>query len=61
MVQDRLSKEEASNILDQKVHMVATIHPHKIEVNRVCVTIDGDVLDYPGATTTNCTSLTTTK
>ena len=42
-------------------HMVATIHPHKIEVNRVCVTIDGDVLDYPGATTTDCSSLTTTK
>ena len=41
--------------------MVATIRPHKTEVNRVRVTISGDILDYPGATTTNCARLTTTK
>ena len=49
---------------DRKVtyaHMVATILPHKTEVNRVRVTVGGNILDYPGATTTNCASLTTTK
>ena len=44
-------------------HMVATICLHKTEVNRVRVTVGGNILDYPGATntTTNCASLTTTK
>ena len=49
---------------DRKVtyaRMVATILPHKNKVNRVRVTFGGDVLDYPGATTTKCASLTTTK
>ena len=41
--------------------IVATICPNKTEVNRVHVTVGGDVLDYLGATTTNCISLTTTK
>ena len=41
-------------------HMVATIRPHKTEVNRVHVTVGGNILDYPGATTTNYASLTTT-
>ena len=49
---------------DRKVsyaRMVATIRPHKTEVNRVHVTVGGDILNYPGTTTTNCASLTTTK
>ena len=41
--------------------MVSTIHPNKTEVNRVYVAVGGNILGYPGATTTNCTSLTTTK
>ena len=41
--------------------MVASIRPTKYEVNRVCVTVGGDRLDFPGATTTHCASLTTTK
>ena len=41
--------------------MVASIRPTKAEVNRVRVTVGGDRLDFPGATTTHCTSLTTTK
>ena len=41
--------------------MVITIFPHKTEVNCVRVTVGGNILDYPGATTTNCASLTTTK
>ena len=41
--------------------MFATIRPHKTKVNCVRVTVGGDILDYPGATTTNCTSLATTK
>ena len=41
--------------------MVATILPTKAEVNRVCVTVGRDRLNFPGATTTHCTSLTTTK
>ena len=40
--------------------MVATSRPHKTEVNRVCVTVGNNILDYPGAVTTNCVSLTTT-
>ena len=35
--------------------------PQKTKVNRVRVTISGNILNYPGATTTNCASLTTTK
>ena len=48
---------------DRKVtyaRMVATICPQKTEVNRVRVTVGGDIIDYPGATTTNCASLTKT-
>ena len=41
--------------------MVATIQPTKAEVKRVRVTVGGDRLDFPGATTTHCASLTTTK
>ena len=41
--------------------MVFTIRPTKAEVNRVCVTVGGNRLDLPGATTTRCASLTTTK
>ena len=49
---------------DRKVtyaRMVATICPHKTEVNRVRVIVDGNILDYPGSTTTNCASLTITE
>ena len=41
--------------------MFATIRPTKAEVNRVHVTVGKDRLDFPRATTTHCTSLTTTK
>ena len=41
--------------------MVSSIRPSKAEVNRVRVTVGGDRLDFPSATTTHCTSLTTTK
>ena len=41
--------------------MVATIRLHNTEVNRVNVTVGSDILDYPGAATTNCASLNTTK
>ena len=41
--------------------MVASIRPTKAEVNRVRVTVGGDRLDFPGATTTHCASLTTRK
>ena len=41
--------------------MVATIRPTKAEVNCVRVTVGGDRLDFPSATTTHCASLTTTK
>ena len=41
--------------------MVATISPTKAKVNHVCVTVGGDRLDFLGATTTHCSSLTTTK
>ena len=49
--------------VDRKVTyacMVATIRPYKTEVNRVRVTVGGNILVYPGATTTNCASLATT-
>ena len=38
--------------------MVASIRPTKSEVNRVRVTVGGDRLDFPGATTTHCARLT---
>ena len=41
--------------------MVATIRPNKTEVNRVRVTVGGNILNYPDATTTNFSSLSTTK
>ena len=41
--------------------MVATIRPTKAEVNRVCVTVGGGRLYFPGATTIQCASLTTTQ
>ena len=41
--------------------MVASIRPTKAEVNRVRVTVGGDLLNFPGAATTHCASLTTTK
>ena len=41
--------------------MVSTIRPTKSEVNRVRVTVGGNRLNFPGATTTHCSSLTTTK
>ena len=41
--------------------MVASIRPTKAEVNRVRVTVGVDRLDFPGATTTHCASLTTTE
>ena len=41
--------------------MVASIRPTKDKVNRVCVIVGRDRLDFPGATTTHCASLTTTK
>ena len=41
--------------------MVTTIRPTKAKVNRACVTVGGNRLDFLGATTTHCASLTTTK
>ncbi len=41
--------------------LVSTIRPNKDEKHRVRVTVGGDKLDYPGITTTQCASLTTTK
>ena len=41
--------------------MVASIRPTKAEVNRTHVTVGGDRLNFSGATTTQCASLTTTK
>ena len=41
--------------------MVTTIRPQKNAVNCFRVTGGSNILDYPGATTTNCASLTTTK
>ena len=41
--------------------MVASIRPTNAKVDHVCVTVGGDRLDSPGATTTHCASLTTTK
>ena len=41
--------------------MVATIRPTKAKANRVRVTVGGDHLDFPGATTAHCATLPTTK
>jgi hypothetical protein len=41
--------------------LVSSIRPTKDEVHRVRVTVGGDRLDFPGLTTTQCASLTTTK
>jgi hypothetical protein len=41
--------------------LVSTIRPTKEEKNRVRVTVGGDKLPFPGITTTQCASLTTTK
>ena len=41
--------------------LVASIRPHKTETHCVRVTVSGNRLDFPGDTTTNCASLTTTK
>ena len=41
--------------------LVAGIRSHKTENRRVRVTIGGNKLEFPGNTTTNCSSLTTTK
>ena len=41
--------------------LVLSIRPHKTETHRVHVTVGGDKLDFPGITTTTCSSLTTTK
>ena len=35
--------------------------PHKTETHCVCITVGGNRLEFPGETTTNCASLTTTK
>jgi hypothetical protein len=41
--------------------IVASIRPHKQERNRVRLTVGGDRLDYPGITSTQTASLTTSK
>ena len=41
--------------------LVSSIRPNKAETHRVRVTVGGDRLDFPGVTTTQCASLTTTK
>jgi hypothetical protein len=41
--------------------LVSSIRPTKSETHHVRVTIGGDKLDYPGVTSTQCASLTTTK
>ena len=41
--------------------MVASIIPTKAEVDRVCVIVGGNRLDFPSAITTHCAGLTTTK
>ena len=41
--------------------MVASIRPTKAVVNRIRITVGGDRLNVPGATTTHCAGLTTTK
>ena len=41
--------------------LVARIRPHKSETHCVRITVGRNRLDFPGDTTTNCASLTTTK
>ena len=41
--------------------MVASTRLTKAEVNRVRVTVGGDRINFPSATTTHCAGLTTTK
>jgi hypothetical protein len=41
--------------------IVASIRPHKQERHRVRLTVGGDQLDYPGITSTQTASLTTSK
>ena len=41
--------------------MVASIRPTKAEFNCVRITVGGDRLNSPGATTTHCAGLTATK
>ena len=41
--------------------MVAPIRPTQAEVNRVCVTVGGDPLNFLSATTTHCAGLKTKK
>ena len=41
--------------------MVASVRPTKAEVNRVRMTVGGDRLNFPGAITTHCAGLKTTK
>ena len=43
------------------LRLVASIRPHKTETHCVRVTVGGNRLYFPGDTTTNCASLTTTK
>ena len=40
--------------------LVASIRPHKTKTHRICVTVGGNRLYFPGDTTTKCASLTTT-
>ena len=39
--------------------LVASIRPTEAEVNRVCITVGGDHLDFTGATSTHCAGLST--
>ena len=41
--------------------LVASIRSHKTKTYRVCVIVGGKRLEFPGNTTNNCASLTTTK
>ena len=43
------------------LRLVASIQTHKTETHRIRFTVGGNRLDFPGYTTTNCASLTTTK
>ena len=42
------------------VRLVASIHTNKTETHRVSITLGGDVIDYPGSTSIDTYSLTTT-
>ena len=41
--------------------LVASLHPSKAETYRVRVTVEGNILEYGGDTTTHCVSQTTSK